>query len=79
MDMTFAGFFRDSSGFFVSFIGIVLGFAFFFLVTFAVIMIMDFMECMLHDLRLHWVEFQNKFFKGDGIKFKPFGVQTETN
>ena len=79
MDMTFAGFFRNSSGFIVSFIGIVLGFAFFFLVTFAVIMIMDFMECMLHDLRLHWVEFQNKFFKGDGIKFKPFGVQTDTN
>lgn len=57
MDMTFAGFFRNSNNVAISFIGIVLGFAFFFLVTFAVIMVMDFMECMLHDLRLHWVEF----------------------
>jgi len=34
-------------------------------------MVMDMAECGLHTLRLHWVEFQNKFFKGNGMKWIP--------
>ena len=37
--------------------------------TFGVLMLMDLIECALHTLRLHWVEFQNKFFKGQGKLF----------
>jgi V-type H+-transporting ATPase subunit a len=49
-----------------------LGFAVFAAVSFAVLLCMDLLECFLHALRLHWVEFQNKFFKADGYRFQPF-------
>lgn len=48
------------------------GYAVFAAVTFGVLLAMDVLECFLHALRLHWVEFQSKFFKADGHRFTPF-------
>merc|ERR1711862_749698 len=45
-----------------------LGFGVFAGITFGVLLMMDVLECFLHALRLHWVEFQNKFFKADGVR-----------
>ncbi len=51
---------------------IFMGYAVFAAVTFSVLLCMDVLECFLHALRLHWVEFQNKFYKADGYRFQPF-------
>lgn len=55
---------------------VIIGFFIFINVTFFVLMCMDLMECFLHTLRLHWVEFQNKFYKADGRKFNPYDFST---
>lgn len=44
-------------------------------VTIALMMGIDMLECMLHCIRLHWVEFQSKFYKGEGELFRPLNFK----
>ena len=69
-DITLLGFIQSGN-----IIGMFGGFFLLANITIGVLMGMDLLDCAFHTLRLHWVEFQSKFYHADGHPFTPYSFK----